>query len=326
MNTSSNFKSPWWLPGGHLQTIWPSIVKRKCTIKLKRERLILPDGDFIDLDWTVGKETSPLVIIMHGLEGSVDSNYAKGMLCALKKAGLQPLLMHFRGCSGEHNTAIRSYHAGETTDFKHLVQVLKKRFPSRPIAAVGFSLGGNVLLKYLGESQSDAPICCAVAVSPPFLLNRFADRIQRGFSSIYQKRLLSQLKKKLLDKNKQTKLPIDIDKIQHIKTFWEFDNLITAKIHHFKNSENYYKNSSSFYYIQNIKTPTLILHASNDPFLYPDAIPDPSKLPPQVQLELQKSGGHMGFMTGPIPWKPKYWLEDRAPRFITAHLPYFPIE
>ncbi|MBS0650809.1 MAG: hydrolase [Verrucomicrobia bacterium] len=326
MNTSSNFKSPWWLPGGHLQTIWPSIVKRKCTIELKRERLILPDGDFLDLDWAAGNETSPLVILMHGLEGSIDSNYAKGMLSALNRAGLQPLLMHFRGCSGEHNIAVRSYHAGETSDFKHLVQVLKNRFPSRPIAAVGFSLGANVILKYLGESETDTPICCAVAISAPFLLNRFADRIQKGFSSLYQRRLLSQLKKKLLNKNKQTKLPIDVNKIENNKTFWEFDNLITAKLHNFKDAADYYKQSSSFYYLPRIKKPTLLLHASNDPFLYPDAIPDPSKLPPQVQLELQKSGGHMGFMTGPIPWKPKYWLEDRAPRFITAHLPYFPIE
>ncbi len=326
MNNPNKFKAPWWLPGGHLQTIWPNLVKRKCTIALERERLTLPDGDFIDLDWTISNQTAPLVILLHGLEGSVKSNYAKGMLSALKASGLHPLIMHFRGCSGEHNIATRSYHAGETSDLQHLVHVLKKRFPSRPIATIGFSLGGNVLLKYLGETQEDNPICCAVAISAPFLLNRFADRIQQGFSSIYQRHLLSQLKKKLLEKNKQTKLSIDINKIKNIETFWEFDDLITSKLHNFKNAEDYYKKSSSFYYLQHIKKPTLLLHASNDPFLDPDAIPDPSQLPSQVHLELQRSGGHIGFMTGLLPWKPKYWLEERVPRFITAHLQHFPIE
>ena len=199
MKFSNDFKPAWWLPGGHLQTLWPNFFPRKNKLKLSRERFLLADGDFVDLDWLGKDNTKPLVIILHGLEGSIKSSYAKGMISALEKSGFQAVFMHFRGCSGEHNKLIKSYHAGETNDFEYVLQAMRKRNPSVPLAAIGFSLGANVLLKYLGATQNANPLCCAVAISTPFELNRCSDRIQNGFSSLYQKILLSQLRKKTLE-------------------------------------------------------------------------------------------------------------------------------
>ncbi len=317
---NNKFKPAWWLPGGHLQTIWSNLKKRKIDIPLTRERLFLPDGDFIDLEWTSGNEAAPLVLVLHGLEGSIDSSYAKGMLFALKNAGLRALFIHFRGCSGEHNKSIRSYHAGETQDLSYVLETLHQREPSTPIAVIGFSLGGNVLLKYLGETELNNPVSCAVAISVPFLLNRFADKIQRGLSKIYQRHLLAKLRKKMVAKAKHITFPIDLQNLDKIKSFWSFDNLITAKLLGFRDAKEYYDSSSSHHYLSKIKKTTLILHASNDPFLPSDAIPQQNKLPSSVQLELHKSGGHMGFIAGPCPWRAKYWLEERVPSYIKTSL------
>ncbi|MES2204048.1 MAG: hydrolase [Pseudomonadota bacterium] len=308
-----SFKPAWWLPGGHLQTLWPNLRKRKIFLNTVRERLILPDNDFVDLDWVQGINSGPIVILMHGLEGSIKSSYVRGILCALKKNGFRAVLMNFRGCSGEHNHTSKAYHAGETSDFDFVVKTLHKRYPLEKIAAIGFSLGGNVLLKYLGETQDNNLLSCAVAVSVPFLLNRSADRMQTGFSIVYQKKLLALLRKKIVDKNKLLSLPIDIDTIQNIKNFWQFDTEVTAKLYGFKNAEEYYQRSSSAYYLSSIKIPTLIIHASNDPFLYADAIPPRTALPSCVQFVLSKSGGHVGFVSGAIPGRARYWLEEKIP-------------
>ncbi len=316
----NNFKPAWWLPGGHLQTLWSGLRKRKINIPLVRERLWLPDGDFLDLDWISGNAKAPIVLILHGLSGSIESSYAKGMLRALKNSGLRGVFMHFRGCSGEHNRSVQFYHAGETKDLGYVLQTFNQREPTTQIAVIGFSLGGNVLLKYLGETQMDNSICCAVAVSVPFLLNRFADKVQRGGSSIYQKYLLSRLRNKILDKARSMALPIDLENLDKIKNFWDFDNEVTAKIHGFKDAKDYYEKSSSFHYLSRIKKKTLIVHACNDPFLYLDAIPHQNQLPVNVQLELQQSGGHMGFIAGNLPWNPKYWLEERIPSYIQANV------
>lgn len=322
LNRPPDFKPAWWLPGGHLQTLWPSLRKRKIKIPLERERLPLPDGDFLDLDWVTGNAGAPIVLILHGLEGSIESSYAKGMLNALKNSGLRGVFMHFRGCSGEHNRSVQSYHAGETKDLGFFLQTFNQREPLTQIAAIGYSLGGNVLLKYLGETQVDNSICCAVAISVPFLLNRCADKLQRGFSSIYQKHFLSLLRNKILDKAKSILLPIDLKSMAKIKNLWDFDNAVTAKIHGFKDAKDYYEKSSSFSYLSKIKKKTLIVHAWNDPFLYLDAIPPKDQIPVNVQLEMQQSGGHVGFIAGGLPWKPKYWLEERVPTYIQENLVY----
>lgn len=312
----NHFKPAWWLPGGHLQTLWSSFKKRKFLFKTVRERLILPDKDFIDLDWVESNNSGPIVVIMHGLEGSIKSSYVRGILSALKQHGFRAVLMNFRGCSGEHNHTSKAYHAGETSDFDFVVQTLHQRYPSEKLAAIGFSLGGNVLLKYLGETHRNHLLSCAVAVSVPFLLNRSADRMQAGFSVIYQNKLLALLRKKMRNKNKFVPLPVDVNNIEKIKNFWQFDTEITAKLYNFKDANEYYQQSSSAYYLSSIKIPTLILHARNDPFLYADAIPIQSALPACVQLQLSKSGGHVGFVSGAIPGRARYWLEEKIPDYI----------
>lgn len=313
---NNNFKPAWWLPGGHLQTLWSSFKRRKFSFKTARERLILPDEDFVDLDWVESNNSGPIVIVMHGLEGSIKSSYVHGILNALKNMGFRAVLMNFRGCSGEHNHSSKAYHAGETNDFNFFVQTLHVRYPDTKLAAIGFSLGGNVLLKYLGEAQNNSLLSCAVAVSVPFLLNRSADRMQTGFSIVYQKKLLALLRKKIIDKNKFLPLPVDINHINEIKNFWQFDAEITAKLYGFESADEYYQQSSSAYYLSSIKIPTLILHAHNDPFLYADAIPLQSALPACVQLNLSKSGGHVGFVAGAIPGRARYWLEEKIPAYI----------
>ena len=245
MIISSKFKPAWWLPGSHLQTLWPALMRRKIKITLSRERLELPDGDFLDLDWVTPRSQGLLVIILHGLEGSIDSAYAKGMLRALHQSGCHAVFMHFRGCSGEHNRLPRAYHSGDTGDLAYVVKVLRQREPLTPISAIGYSLGGNVLLKWLGETGENNPLSCAVAVSVPFLLNKLSDKINSGFSSIYQWHLLRQLRKKLTQKFTKITSPIDSSLIKNTKNFWDFDDKVTAPLHGFNDVHDYYARSSA---------------------------------------------------------------------------------
>ena len=183
------FRPAWWLPGAHAQTLWPTVFRRPPRPRLDWERLRLPDGDFVDLSWA-GADRQTIVVCLHGLEGSYQSPYAAGMLNALAARGWCAVLLHFRGCSGELNELPRSYHSGETGDFGYLLEVLAQRHPNSALAAVGYSLGGNVLLKYLGEQGRGSPLRAAAAVSVPFNLGIAAQRLDNGFSRVYQWRLL----------------------------------------------------------------------------------------------------------------------------------------
>jgi predicted alpha/beta-fold hydrolase len=319
MISRSTFKPAWWLPGAHAQTIWPGLFHHTPDLELVWERLELPDDDFIDLVWTKRK-TGPVVIVLHGLEGSINSHYAKGILSAIHAHGWRGVLMHFRGCSGEHNRQARSYHSGETGDFRFLVQTLHEREPGERIAAVGFSLGGNVLLKYLGEYGNDALIDAAAAVSVPFVLSNGADQLERGLSRFYQRYLLFRLQTKMQDKFSNRDAPFSVKNIPQWNTFHLFDHYVTATLHGFKNGKTYYAKCSSRQYLKHIKTPTLIVHARDDPFMTEDAIPDESELADFVTLELSESGGHVGFIGGVFPWQPKYWLHLRLPLFLQSYL------
>jgi uncharacterized protein len=238
------FKPAWWLNSRHLQTLWPSLFRSKTTIGITNERIELADGDFIDLGW-VGSGAGPRVLILHGLNGSLDSHYVNGMLAAIKRKGWRGIIMHFRGCSGTSNRLARSYHSGETGDLQTIVNELYNREPTTPLFAVGYSLGGNVLLKALGENVLGNNLQAAVAVSVPFELNKTADYLNRGFSKIYQWRLVRELKRS--HSNKFTKIvdPLNIQSLSKIRTFWQFDNAITAPLHGFKSAAEYYQKSSS---------------------------------------------------------------------------------
>ncbi len=317
--TRSDFRAPWWLRSGHLQTLYAPLFRRAPALELTRERIELEDGDFVDLDWTPRSE-GPLVLVLHGLEGSSDSPYARGILRAIHARRWRGVLMHFRGCSGEPNRLPRSYHSGDTGDLTEVVETLRARGDIPVMAAVGYSLGGNVLLKWLGERGAGAPIAAAAAVSVPYTLSRAADRLTSGLSRIYQRRLIGELRRKLGRKFAHTASPIDLARAQRSRDFWEFDDAVTAPLHGFRDVHDYYARASSRQYLQRIRVPTLMLHAEDDPFMTPDAVPRREELSPSARLELSAHGGHVGFVHGSLPWRPRYWLEERIPAFLATHL------
>jgi predicted alpha/beta-fold hydrolase len=313
------FKPAWWLRNPHLQTLWPVLFRRKLRPPLRRERLELPDGDFVDLDWTVN-DSGPIVIIFHGLEGSSRSHYTRGILSVLPRQGMRAVVMHFRGCSGEPNRLARAYHSGDTGDIDFLVRTLKAREPSTPLAAIGYSLGGNALLKWLGEQGSDAPVQCAVAVSVPFLLHEATARMNRGFSCVYQWHLMKSLKRGARRKAVKFTPPATLKEIDQMKSFFEFDDRVTARLHGFNGAMHYYTTSSSRQYLNRIRIPTLIVHAQDDPFMHPGVIPGLPELSSTVELSLHARGGHVGFVGGSLPWRPRYWLDEQLPFWLKRYL------
>jgi predicted alpha/beta-fold hydrolase len=313
------FQAAWWCRGAHLQTLWPVLARRPPNVLLRRERLELPDGDFIDLDWLTPVEPSgPLVVILHGLEGSSDSQYARGLLAAIGKRGWRAVVMHFRGCSGEPNRLARSYHSGETGDLTHVISALRARSRHAPLGVVGYSLGGNVLLKWLGESGATT-IDAAVAVSVPFDLACAAERLERGVSRVYQWELVRRLHASVERKRARIPLPLRVD-VGTLRTFRSFDEHVTAPLHGFRGADHYYAVASSRQYLHGIRVPTLLLHAADDPFMTAQAVPRAEELSPTTTLELSAHGGHVGFIAGRWPWRPDYWLEQRIPAFLEQHL------
>ena len=311
----SNFQPAWWCRNPHLQTLWPVAVMPPHP-ELKRERIELPDGDFIDLDCTLNSN-DPAVLIMHGLEGSANSHYARRILHALPKQGYRGVLMHFRGRSGEPNRLPRAYHSGETGDIDFIYNFLCNR-GDPPTAVVAYSLGGNVLLKWLGEKNNDAPKIKAIAVSVPFLLNKLADHMNTGFPRIYQRYLVNSLHKTFIAKGDIVDLPIAAEAISKLRSFWEFDDKVTAPLHGFAGAKDYYHKSSSRQYLHQIKTPTLIIHSEDDPFMSSDVIPDEDELSNSISLEITQRGGHVGFISGGSPRNPQFWLEKRIINYLSG--------
>jgi predicted alpha/beta-fold hydrolase len=298
--------------------VWGSRFRSPSSIKFLWERLELPDGDFLDLAWS-GKAKGPIVIVLHGLEGSYRSRYASGILKAIAQRGWRGVLLHFRGCSGEPNRLIRSYHSGDTGDFQALLSTLRQREPDTPLAAIGYSLGGNVLLKWLGESKQ-AGLIAAVGVSVPFDLARAAWQLEQGLSQVYQWSLVKALQRSVQRKFRYRDCPFDLKALERVRTFKKFDDLITAPLHGFIDANDYWQRSSCRPFLCKIQIPTLILHSMDDPFLPEDAIPSASDLSPAVQLELSSWGGHVGFISGHWPWQPQYWLEQRITAFLGLYL------
>jgi len=320
---TSQFKPASGLGNPHLQTLLPAFLQRKNNISYQTQTLELDDGDFLDLAWTEPPANKPIVIIFHGLEGSINSPYAKGIMAALKKQGWTGLLMHFRGCSGRANRLPRSYHSGETGDAKELLRWLKQNHPDAPLAAIGYSLGGNMLLKLQGELGESTPFKAAVSVCAPLMLNDCASRLNQGLSKFYQRHLIKIMKQKLLAKARKFDLKklinIDEQAIKKLTTFWQFDDRVTAPLHGFKGAEDYYTKCSARQYLKNIQSSTLIIQALDDPFMTADIIPDESELSEHIQLELSEHGGHIGFLSGHF-LKPDFWLEQKIPEFLSTAL------
>ncbi len=325
MIIKSTFKPAWWLTNKHMQTICSTFMRRNIKAPIDSvERLELPDGDFIDLAWAVNgiSSTAPLVIFLHGLGGSVDSTYVAGQLTAFNQQGWRAVLMHFRGASQEPNRLPRAYHSGETQDLDCLLNALAEREPYTKKALVGFSLGGNVALKWLGEHPSQSIIQVAAVASVPFQLRLVADSINQGFSRFYQAYLLKRLREVFLRKIKAhgDALPFTAEELNAFRCFWTFDEHITAKLHGFPHVHAYYRESSSSQYLAHIKTPTLLIHALDDPFMTPDVLPQAELLSDHVTLEVSPYGGHVGFISGCIPGRPVYWLDQRIPAFLNSVL------
>jgi uncharacterized protein len=314
----STFRAAWWLPGPHLQTIWPSLARQRPRLQLTRRRIELADGDFIDL--AVGAGSGPRILVIHGLEGDLQSHYAGSLLDALSGVGYQPIFMHLRGCSGEPNRLARSYHSGASEDLHEVLTHLAQDPEGLPHAAIGFSLGGNLLLKYLGERGGEtgdrAPLLGAgIAVSAPFVLRDAMLRLDRGASRFYRRYLVDKLKRAFRRKFAVLPCPLDLD-IDSIHSFNQFDDQVTAPLCGFAGVFDYYTRASCRQFLPRITTPTLIIHAQDDPFMFPSTVPFAHELGPAVTLELTRHGGHVGFVAGSRPWRPVYWVEGRVLEFL----------
>ena len=315
----SQFKTACWLPDQHSQTLFPTLFRRQIPLTLTEEVLELPDGDFVELSWTPSTESGPIIALFHGLEGSVESGYAQGVLKVVRDLGWQGVLMHFRTCGKKGNRLPRWYHSGDSPDIDYFIEVLRTRYPDRPLGAFGVSLGGNALLKYLGEKGDKSPLSAAMAVSVPFDLANTAQHLTTGFSRVYQRHLISLVRKKVLAKHKEMHLPMDLEAFNQARTFYHVDNM-AAKLHGFDSADDYYDKASARQFLKVIKVPTLVLHSENDPFMTPEAIPSQSELSENVTLELTKKGGHVGFVYGKSPLKPKYWIDKRFREFFSTVL------
>lgn len=323
MENNNSFKPAWWLKNKHLQTIFARVLGRRRDILTRKEIFELSDGDFLDCRW-VGGEVGPILIILHGLEGSVESHYAKGMLIAAAEQGWRAVLVHFRSCGEDMNRLARGYHSGDTRDLQEFVKSLQSKEPNTPLMAVGYSMGGNVLLKWLGESGVNNPLVAAVAVSVPFELHKAADCIGSSVSGrFYENYFLKPMKEKFLRKfemHPQEFNHVELSKVMEIRSVKEFDEYITAPMHGFKDALDYYSQCSSRYFLQKIRIPTLIIHAKDDPFMSEDLIPTYDEISSMVSMELYDRGGHVGFISGWNPFRPQYWLEERIPDFMKEKL------
>ena len=300
------YRAPWWLPGGHLQTIFAALAPTP-RVAFRRERWDTPDGDFIDLDWAGDDNTGPLLALFHGLEGSSGSHYSRSLAAQALAAGWRCVVPHFRGCSGELNRLPRAYHSGDSAELDWILRRLDARY------AVGVSLGGNALLKLLGEKGTGIGLRRAAAVSAPLVLAAAGRSLDQGLNrELYTRIFLKTLKKKTFEKIRQQKIRIDAVRLEKARTFWEFDDAVTAPLHGFLGADDYWARSSSAPWLPSIRIPTLVLNARNDPFMPASALDGIAPVPPNVVLEFPCSGGHAGF-----PGR-DHWLARRVLAYLTA--------
>jgi uncharacterized protein len=319
------FRPARWLPGAHAQTVAGRLLRRPAPPEFERERVELPDGDFVDVDHPVltRNDEAPLVLLLHGLEGSARRGYAINVYRELAGRGVRAAGLNFRSCSGQPNRAARAYHSGDTGDIAFVLRLLAGRHPAVPLGVIGFSLGGNAMLKLLGELRDDARalVRAAVAISVPYDLGAGADWLQQSrIGRFYTARFVKSLVAKTEAKAALVAQHCDLDRIRRARSFREFDDAATAPLHGFDGAGDYYARCSSRHYIAGIRVPTLLLHAADDPFLPATCFPfDGVAANPYVHAHLTPHGGHVGFIEGP-PWRPRYWAEAEAARFLADAL------
>lgn len=316
-----HFSPAWFVRGPHAQTIWGRLARPRRLVELERESVTTPDGDELVLDHLHG---SPRIyfVLMHGLEGSSYSVYIQGILSIIAKHGFAATAMNFRSCARDPKNVFRMlpnrrprfYHSGETEDFDFVVRLLQSRMPQSRIVAFGASLGGNALLKWLGEHPNQSIATAAATLSVPFDLAAGASHLERGAGPLYVSRFLRTLKKKVaqvVDDFPEARSLIDIRTMMRAKSFREFDDAATAPLHGFKDADDYYTRSSSLQYLSRITTPTLCVNAEDDPFLPHDVLQRArAAASPSVEFVTTPYGGHVGFISGTYPWKCVYWAEE----------------
>ncbi|GAA4024177.1 YheT family hydrolase [Actimicrobium antarcticum] len=317
-----HYHAPRWLPGGHLQTVYPAKCIDKPVVAYRRERWDAPDGDFVDIDFVAGRPGMPFVVLFHGLEGSSDSHYCRALMAHLHSLGWSGAVPHFRGCSGELNLAPRFYHSGDAQELDWVLRRLKagpEVAQASAFFAVGVSLGGNALLRWLGESQHGAEIVdAACAISAPLDLAGGGAALSSGFNMLYTRMFLQTLKPKCLQKLAQFPGLFDRDKLLAARDLYEFDNLVTAPLHGYRNTEDYWDRASARHVLGDITVPALVLNARNDPFLPPRHLPGSAAA--SVVLEFPETGGHVGFASGSLPGRLD-WLPRRIVKFLQQRSP-----
>jgi predicted alpha/beta-fold hydrolase len=320
MTEDVHYRAPWWLPGGHLQTIYPFFVLRTPPPLYRRERIDTPDGDFVDFDWVDAQADEPTVVLFHGLEGSSGSHYASAVMHAVKARGWRGVVAHFRGCSGEPNRLPRAYHSGDADEIDWILRQVRSRTTGRLFAA-GVSLGGNALLKWLArEGTAAASLVSAVAViSAPMDLMTAGHRLSSGFNRVYGRHFLRTLKSKAFEKLSRFPGLVKNRQIRTANSLRAFDDVFTAPVHGYRDVIDYWTSASTISEIDGIAVPTLIVHARNDPFLPGRYLPQHKPTRGCVEFEFTERGGHVGFVTGAFPGNLS-WLPRRTLGFLAQHL------
>jgi predicted alpha/beta-fold hydrolase len=318
---SSGFAPAWFLRNPHAQTVWGRIARPRQLVPMRREVLVTPDDDDLVLDHLDAPVTQPNIrfLLLHGLEGSSYSVYMQGLLAAIAERGAAATVMNFRSCARDPNDLSRMlpnrqrrlYHSGETSDFDFLVRTLRARDPEVTLVAAGASLGGNVLLKWLGEHPGQTDVAAAATMSVPYDLAAGADHINR----LYVLRFLRTLKAKALLRD-----GLDREAIQRARTFRQFDDAATAPLHGFRDAGDYYAQSSSIRFLHKITTPAFCLNAEDDPFLPRGVLPRAMEAASSaVEIRTTPRGGHTGFIAGAVPWRCEYWAEEAMVRWLLDH-------
>jgi uncharacterized protein len=311
--------APLWLPGGHAQTIWPVFVARP-HVGYRRERVPTPDGDFWDFDWVDAPPPDargPLVVLFHGLEGSSESQYARATMAAVAASGWRGVIPHFRGCGGELNVTPRAYHSGDHEEIGAMLAAIRARVePDTVIHAAGVSLGGSALINWLGRAGPDAArtLASAAAVSTPLDLTAAGLDIDRGLNRIYAWYFLDTLRPKSRELAQRHPGSIDRKRLDQVWTMYAFDDAVTAPLHGFAGTLDYWRRASSKPWLAHIGIPTLVLNAKNDPFVPGVSLPGPGEVSAHVVLEQPDEGGHVGFLVGPFPGRAT-WLPSRLLQF-----------
>jgi len=306
-------------------TLWGRLARRPSHGSIETRRLETPDGDFVDLLRLPAPPTAPRVLVLHGLEGSGHSHYIGALFNEMRRRGWGMDVLLFRSCGREANRMPRFYHSGETGDLAHVLDVLMQEFPNVDFVLAGFSLGGNVLLKWLGERRNTLPfrLRAAVAVSVPFDLARSSRRIGTGFSKVYEQAFLRSLKHKAQAKARQFPAHPVLRRLEPATSLYQFDDMVTAPLHGFRDAGDYYSRSSSISFLSTISLPTLLLSAIDDPFLPSEVLDSVRRIAdgnPALTAEFVPRGGHVGFVGGRWPWKPVYYAERRIAEFCAGHL------